>query len=84
MPTDHLKLTCLLWYLDCLQLDDLPLGERIRIAFHISCEISRAIEKHGLTEAERIVAAVRLRAHARLIFDIETVRRHQVPEGEAQ
>lgn len=75
MPTDHLKVTCLLWYLDRLPLDGIPLGERIRIGFHVSCEISRAIEKRGLTDAEKIVAAVRRRAHAYLIQDIETVRR---------
>lgn len=77
MPTDHLKVTCLLWYLDRLPLDGIPLGERIRIAFHISCEISRAIEKRGLTDAEKILAAVRRRAHAHLLYDIETVRRGQ-------
>ena len=75
MPTDHLKVTCLLWYLDRLPLDGIPLGERIRIAFHISCEISRAIEKRGLTDAEKILAAVRRRVHAHLLYDIETVRR---------
>ena len=75
MPTDHLKVTCLLWYLDRLPLDGIPLGERIRIGFHISCEISRAIEKRGLRDAEKIVAAVRRRTHGHLILDIETVRR---------
>ena len=84
MPTDHLKVTCLLWYLDRLPLYGIPLGERIRIGFHVSCEISRAIEKRGLTDAEKIVAAVRRRTHAYLIQDIETVRRGQVAEGEAQ
>ena len=75
MPTEHLKVTCLLWYLDCLPLDGLPLAERIRIGFHVSCEISRAIEKRGLTDMQKIVAAVRRRAHAHLLYDIETVRR---------
>lgn len=75
MSIDHLKVTCLLWYLDHLPLDGIPLGERIRIGFHVSCEINRAIEKRGLTDGEQIVAAVRRRTHSYLIQDIETVQR---------
>lgn len=71
---DFRKLSCLMCYLDRLPMEGVPLGERIQIAFHISCEIDRAMDKLGLTDLETVVAAVRRRIHPHVLMLIEMAR----------
>ena len=84
LPIEQLRLCCLMIYLDRLQLDGVRLCTRIRIAYVVSDAINRAIEKRGMTDAMKIVAAVRRRIHSYVLLDIEMDRRDQAAKGVAQ